>query len=208
MTDDGHGIEPADLERIFEPFFTTKPVGQGNGLGLAQVHGIVAQHGGDVVVRSQPGQGSTFRLELPRQEGVTDEAGTSRMGPRGTETILVAEDERLLRTIVSRILEGAGYRVLLASDGAEAVELFRRNLDAIDLALLDAVMPKRSGWECYEAIRALSDSIPVVFTTGYAPASVLPERDVHNQKLPIIPKPYQPNALLATLREILDAAKD
>ena len=170
VSDDGIGITSEIREHIFEPFFTTKEVGQGTGLGLAMVHGIIKQHDGAIDVLSEPGAGSTFNIYLPksdsqeaRMEGLVISAS-----PGGSETIMVAEDEEDVLSILSKLLESRGYQVLAARDGNEAISVFKANADRIDLVLLDMVMPKLIGRQVYEQIRESGSDVPVIFSTGYS----------------------------------------
>lgn len=208
VSDDGAGMSSEVRGRAFEPFFTTKPVGRGSGLGLATVYGIVEQHGGEIGVESEEGRGTSFFVYLPvagaasRRE--VGEAGARRDEGGGDETILVAEDEALVRGVVARILRRRGYRVLEAVDGDDAVAVFAREPGAIDMALLDVVMPRRGGPSAYaEMIRERPD-LPVLFTSGYAESTsagdALPEGAV------LLTKPYDELELLQRVRGVLDAA--
>jgi CheY-like chemotaxis protein len=206
VADTGCGISPEVKERIFEPFFTTKSVGKGTGLGLAMVYGCVQQHAGTINVYSEPNLGTTFKIYLPITADVDSVADEVVVAPAagGKETILIAEDEPLVRNLAVRILTRAGYSVLVAADGAEAVELFQANADVISLALLDAIMPKLTGRQVYERIKLIKPSLPVVFCSGYHPETgqvkLLMEQGVRT-----VPKPYDPDMLLRTIREILDS---
>ncbi len=206
VADTGSGMSPEVRQRIFEPFFTTKGVGKGTGLGLAMVYGGVQQHGGMINVYSEVGLGTTFRIYLPITVGIDaslDEQPTERTSG-GQETILIAEDEPIVRDLAVRILTRAGYSVLVASDGAEAVELFEANVDAVSMVLLDAVMPKLTGHQAYARIRLTNPNLPVVFCTGYDPDTgqikVLVDEGVR-----VVQKPFDPDVLLRVVRELLDA---
>jgi len=206
VTDTGHGIDAATLERIFEPFFTTKGPSKGTGLGLATVYGVVKQHGGLVTVESEVGKGTTFRVYLqvsPESAASSrcDEDGTSSRG--GTETILVVEDHEGLRELDREILTNSGYKVLAVTDGEEAIQVFRANAGNIDLALLDVMLPKMSGPEVHSRIRALNENVPILFTSGYSPdAELLKKLEAAGH--PLLQKPYSPRELLRKLRETLD----
>lgn len=208
VVDTGIGIDEKDLDRIFEPFFTTKDVGRGTGLGLATVYGIVEQHGGHVHVESQPGQGTRFRVLLPRIAGAAPSCGSSRRAaPRGgSETILLAEDEPMVRDVAMNILERAGYRVVSAVDGKDALAKFEENRESIDLVLLDLIMPKLNGRETSEAIHERDPGIPVVFTSGYI-GDTLPEGSELAEGQEVLPKPYSRAELLLRVRQALDAAR-
>jgi CheY-like chemotaxis protein len=172
VSDTGTGMSSEVVSHIFEPFFTTKPVGQGTGLGLAQVHGIVKQHQGYIGVDTREGQGTTFRIHLPSQ-GVQATESTPRDGElpadkvEAPETILLVEDEERVRKLGQRALESLGYRVLTAADGQEALEVYR-SADWIDLVLTDMVMPGMGGRELMRTLRKMDDSLKAVAVTGYA----------------------------------------
>jgi PAS domain S-box-containing protein len=206
VVDDGVGMAPEIRERAFEPFFTTKPAGRGSGLGLATVYGIVQQHGGTVHVDSEPGMGTKVRIELPAAEETTAAAPPAAplRSPSGGETILVAEDESLVREVVVHMLRRAGYRVLAAADGAEAVASFEANPDGIDLVLLDMVMPSLGGADAYAAMARIRADLPVLFTSGYA------DRSHFSSSVPpaarLLEKPYLAEELLHAVRRILDDA--
>jgi two-component system, cell cycle sensor histidine kinase and response regulator CckA len=206
IADTGHGMAPQIQARIFEPFFTTKEVGRGTGLGLAMVYGVVQQHEGLINVYSEVGLGTTFKIYLP--VGNRTDAATSpdESAPvcGGKETILLAEDEQMVRELAVRTLTGAGYAVLAAADGAEAVSLFEAHADAVSLALLDAVMPKLTGHEVFDRLQLLKPGLPVIFCSGYDP-DMGQVKSLMNEGLSMIQKPYDPDALLRTVRETLDA---
>ena len=149
VSDTGTGMPPDVLKRIFEPFFSTKGVGKGTGLGLSMVYGAVQQHRGMIRARSEPGQGTAFEIDLPVAEAAAEAAAPAASVPAsgGAETILIAEDDPLVRTALVRVLTEAGYVVLAAADGEEAVKVFANNADAISLVLLDMMMPKMNGRE-------------------------------------------------------------
>jgi len=209
VSDSGIGIPPEYQERVFEPFFTTKEVGQGTGLGLATVYAVTKRHGGFVDLQSQPGRGTTFHIFLPAvvqaENGESHEEGPAPI-VGGDETILLAEDEELVRNLATRILEKGGYKVLLARDGDEAVQMFDEHADEIDLCLLDVVMPKRSGKNVYEHIASRAPETAVLFSTGYS-FRVFETGDPSGKEHDLIEKPYQMGALLAKVREILDRRK-
>ena len=162
-------MDVSTLEHIFEPFFTTKELGRGTGLGLSTVYGVVKQHDGVITVDSELGQGTTFRVYLPARSGVPEprEIDRKERGRAGTETILLAEDHHGLREAAHEMLEVLGYKVILAFDGAMAVQCFQANLDAIDIVVLDVVMPGLSGPEAYARMAAMRPNLGVVFTTGH-----------------------------------------
>jgi PAS domain S-box-containing protein len=206
VRDTGAGIPPDVRDHIFEPFFTTKEPGKGTGLGLAMVHGIVQQHSGWIEFTSEVRPGTQFDVFLPLAEhqASSDEAATQTDSPRGRETILLADDEPLLRTLGRTILERHGYRVLLAADGQEAVETFMREPGAIDLAILDVTMPRLSGREAARQIVAIRRGVRMLLASGYAAdtQSVLLEPGVRG----FISKPYRPSELARAVRAALDLA--
>ncbi len=176
VADTGCGIPAANLPRLFEPFFTTKEVGKGTGLGLATVYGILQQHGGWIRVASSPGRGSTFHIGLPATEGPAKPPAPSRSGGsllKGTGTLLVVEDEVPLRRIVEGALRRCGYSVLVAGSGREALGVWERHRDEIDLVLTDMVMPEgMSGGELVDRLRADKPDLAAIFTSGYSPEVV------------------------------------
>ena len=205
MSDTGVGMSPEIRLRVFEPFFTTKELGHGTGLGLATVYGIVKQHDGLLDVSSEPGLGSTFSVYLPLASGdVTDEdKQTPEPLASGTETILLAEDEEVVRDLATEVLERVGYTVIVARDGEEAVALFQQHADEVALAILDVVMPRMSGRAACEKMRALKPGIPIVFSSGYSFAA-LGGDFLERTKAEAIAKPYAPRDLLKKVREVLD----
>jgi two-component system, cell cycle sensor histidine kinase and response regulator CckA len=171
VTDTGVGIDQAAIPHIFEPFFTTKATGKGTGLGLATVYGIVKQHGGFIDVTAPEGGGACFRVYLPAAVGKHEvcEEVLLNAPPRGTETILLAEDHEGLRGTAYEMLQNLGYQVVVCSDGKEALDLFRKDPGGIDLLVMDVVMPSLSGPEAYLEMAVLRPDINVIFTTGYTP---------------------------------------
>jgi PAS domain S-box-containing protein len=207
-TDTGVGMTAQVRERIFEPFFTTKGPQHGTGLGLATAYGIVQQHGGMIDVHSQPGEGTTFTIHLPRHVRATAQSEklpsvrAPRAELRGHETILLAEDEAPVREVVVQILESAGYVVLVASNGSEVVRRLREHQGRVHLAILDVVMPELDGPETWEQLRVLQPDLRVLFVSGYADTR-------QRQRLPegaeLLAKPFTVDDLLAQLRRALDA---
>lgn len=209
VTDTGCGMDAATMEHIFEPFFTTKGTGKGTGLGLSTVYGIIRQHEGMVRVYSELNKGTTFKVYLPAFERPADTVGSKIEGlpPGGTETILVAEDDESLRDLVCRTLEHAGYRVIAAADGAEALELFEKNEKAIQFLLLDVVMPEKGGREVFDGVRGKRPGIPALFASGYS-ENAIHTNFVLEKGMKLIRKPYNANELLRRVREMLDGASD
>ncbi|HTO73599.1 MAG TPA: response regulator [Gemmatimonadales bacterium] len=204
VTDSGSGMTSEILHRIFEPFFTTKGLGVGTGLGLAVVYGIVKNHEGWIEVDSELGRGSSFRIYLPITEVPGARTGAEAMGatPGGSETVLVAEDDPLLRRMVGRTLTRLGYQVILAENGRRALELFGERGHDVDLALLDMVMPEMSGQEVFHEIRRIRPELPVILSTGYS-ETTLQDEVSQNRLVWLLSKPYNQARLTAALREAL-----
>lgn len=205
VSDTGIGMDPATIERIFEPFFTTKEVGKGTGLGLATVFGVVKQHGGFINVYSELGKGTTFRVYLPSDQGVPDppKAESDERPAKGSETVLLAEDHDGLRELAQEILEALGYRVVVATNGKEAVELFKTNPGQIDLAILDVVMPGLSGPDVYLEMSAIRPSLAVVFATGYT-AEAASLTSLVKKGATVLQKPYSAKTLSQAIRGVLE----
>jgi nitrogen-specific signal transduction histidine kinase len=207
VTDTGSGMDEETLEKIFEPFFTTKEVGKGTGLGLAMVYGIIKQHNGYILASSQPGKGTTFSIYLPLTEPAAREPESMQTGspaPRGTETILMAEDNDAVRKMTSTMLNGHGYVVIEAADGEEALRQFREHQDSIHLIILDVVLPKKNGKEVYEEVKRTRPGIKVLFTSGYT-ADVIHSKGIVDEGLHFISKPASIRELLQKVRDVLDA---
>jgi PAS domain S-box-containing protein len=205
IMDTGVGMTSTVMEHAFEPFFTTKARGKGTGLGLSTVIGIVQQSGGFVRVESEPNAGSVFTVYLPRFDGAArpEETGASASLPvGGSETILVAEDEDAVRIFVERILTGAGYRVMAATQGSEALTLADTMPD-LDLLITDVVMPGISGVELAGHLAATHPGLPVIYASGYSEEAIL-LGPVGEDQVPYLPKPFTGEALLTRVREVLD----
>jgi len=207
VSDTGCGMDAETQERIFEPFFTTKELGKGTGLGLATVYGIVRQHQGMVQVYSEFGKGTRFSVYLPSIEPSELYAETEPVerARGGTETILVAEDDPTVRKLAARILENAGYTVLPAGDGREAIEIFNGRKDPVDLIILDVVMPKMGGKPVYDVLHQEHAGLRFLFSSGYG-TEAIHTGFVLNEGIELIQKPYAPDALLRKVREVLDKA--
>ena len=205
VKDTGSGITNQDLSRIFEPFFTTKEVGKGTGLGLATVYGIVSQHGGFVEVTSEQGKGATFDVYLPFvSPGQTElEEALPQILQGGTETILIAEDEEMVRVLAQSILEKAGYTVLLAENGKEALDLFLSRIDDISLVILDVIMPVMGGKAAMHRIREQSPEMPFLFLSGYAANAVIEDAQ-NDDRMLFLAKPYRHTELLDAVRTLID----
>jgi PAS domain S-box-containing protein len=206
VTDSGTGMSPEVRERLFEPFFTTKPVGKGTGLGLATVHGIVSQSGGVIRVDSALGRGTTFEVCFPRSMAAPARpaSGPLPMALRGTETVLLIEDDAQVRGITAQALQKAGYKVLVAADGEQAVGLFGSRSTSIDLVISDVVMPGMNGRRTVEELRRSSPDLKALFVSGYT-HDVISGRGVLDSGLQFLSKPFTPNTLLARVREVLAA---
>ena len=207
FSDTGKGMDKATQERIFEPFFTTKEPGKGTGLGLSTVYGIIKQHKGNIWVRSKISQGTTFEIFLPRAAGPAAELGRKRdtkIMPKGTETILVVEDEEAVRNFVHQVLEGQGYRVFTAPSPEEAKEIFERKGWEVALLLTDVVMPGENGFELYKKLTSRRPSLKVLYMSGYAMDTLIQEGEM-SPDIPILQKPFPPKVLTNKIREILDA---
>ena len=205
VTDSGHGMDEKTRQRVFEPFFTTREVGKGTGLGLSMVYGIIKQHSGYINCYSEPGAGTTFRIYLPLIEKETEKAKAEEhiALSGGTETILLTEDEEEVRKLMKLVLEEAGYKVIEAVDGKEAMEKFRENKDSISLLLLDVIMPRLNGKGVYEEARKIKPGIKALFSSGY-PADFIHKQGILEEGLNFISKPASPHELLKRIREVLD----
>lgn len=206
ISDTGQGIDPEIIVRVFEPFFTTKDVGKGTGLGLATVHGIVKQSQGEIEVSSVLGEGTTFTAYFPMGDG--DESDVQAVPMRiedagGSETILYVEDEDMIRDLAFEILKKSGYRVILARDGVEALDLIRESDNSIDLLISDVVMPRMSGPELAEAALKVSPDLRIFFVSGYSD-DFLAGRDDIAVGIPTLAKPFRAGDLLSLVRSRLD----
>jgi two-component system, cell cycle sensor histidine kinase and response regulator CckA len=206
VRDTGTGMSREVQERIFEPFFTTKGPGHGTGLGLSTVYGIVAQSGGQVFVTSEPGAGSTFTIYLPAHQADIDVAAARP--PRapvrsGAETVLLVEDETLVRQLTHEILRRNGYRVLEAADGVEALAVVRDHAGHIDLMLTDVVMPRMSGHELVELARPVRPDMRILYVSGYSEEAIARQGQL-TDGIELLAKPFTPGVLTAKIRELLD----
>ena len=203
FADTGMGIDEETQKRIFEPFFTTKEVGNGTGLGLSMVYGIIKQHEGFINVYSEPGKGTNFKIYLPLIAPMAGgkETKESFMPPRGTETVLLVEDDERVRKITLSALEDFGYHVIVAFDGEDAISKFKENKDRIQLCISDMVMPKLGGREAYEAMRKIRPDLRVIFMSGYAPDRA---KGIIDEGLDFVSKPVSPTDFLRKVREVLD----
>jgi len=206
VSDTGCGMTDEVVQRIFEPFFTTKGRDKGSGLGLSIVYGIVQRHGGHITVQSAPGQGTTFRIYFPVADAMAEVSiePTPQSAAQGTETILVVDDEQVVLDLTAEMLQRAGYTVIKAHDGEEALELFRRFRNEIALVLIDRIMPKMSGIQCSRQLLSLEPKLKIIMASGMV-------AEEHQSKLAelgvraLVMKPYDVEKLLQTVRRILDA---
>jgi two-component system, cell cycle sensor histidine kinase and response regulator CckA len=208
VADTGSGMDPLTLARIFEPFFTTKPADKGTGLGLSVAFGIVRQSDGHITVQSEPGRGTTFRVYLPRVDDTaraTAPPSPRKTLPRGRESVLVVEDEVMLRKIVRTVLLAQGYRVFDAAVGRDALALLA-TAGPIDLVVTDVVLPGMSGREVVEAVRRLRPEAAVLFISGYADDALIRE-GVLKSEVGFLQKPFSPSILAHKVREVLDARR-
>ena len=208
VSDTGHGMAEETIGRIFEPFYTTKEVGKGTGLGLSMVYGIVKQSGGYVWVYSEPDQGTTFKIYLPRVHQPADLTSTERSPirvSRGTETILLVEDDSQLRELSTGVLSHCGYRVLSAATPEEGIAICESNHHEIRLLVTDVVMPRMNGRQLAERIQRVSPKIRVLYISGYTDNAIV-HYGVLDPGLWFLAKPFTLSALVAKVREVLDSA--
>ena len=206
VSDTGCGMTSEVMERVFEPFFTTKEKGKGTGLGLSVVYGIVKQSGGNIWVYSEPGQGTTFKIYLPAVEGEEGEFWRKEVSgevPRGSEGILVVEDDDSVRELAARFLKKQGYQTFETKRGDEALELFKAHLDSIQMVLVDVVMPGESGPELIKKFREISKNFKVLYMSGYTDNAIV-HHGILDKGVEFIQKPFGFDSLLRRVREVLD----
>ena len=207
VTDTGSGMTKEVQQRLFEPFYTTKAVGKGTGLGLATVHGIVKQSGGDIYVYSEAGHGTTFKVYFPCMTKASDVVMTTAeyraVAPRGSETVLLAEDDEALRALGARVLVALGYKVLVARTGSEALRIVADHQGPIDLIATDVVMPEMNGSQLVERVLEARPDIRVLFMSGYTDDEVM-RRGVIDGQTAFLQKPFTPDLLAQKIREVLD----
>ena len=207
VSDTGNGMDKETQEHIFEPFFTTKEVGKGTGLGLSTIYGIVKQNNGFIWVYSEPGQGTTFKVYLPEVKKDADlekKEQTPVDNPGGSETVLIVEDNDLLRNFAQKALRGYGYRVMDAENGEDALRVCKEHDGQIDLMITDVVMPKMGGREAAERLRPLYPQMKVIYMSGYTDNAIV-HHGVLEPGLNFLEKPFTPEGLARKAREVLDA---
>jgi CheY-like chemotaxis protein len=208
VSDKGQGMTSEVMERLFEPFFTTKAPGKGTGLGLSMVYGIVKQSDGHILVSSEPGRGSTFKLYLPlaRETDAQAEAiaETSVAAAPGHETVLLVEDETAVRKLVSEVLRSAGYHVLSADDGGTALYLAQGYGEPIHLLLTDVIMPKVGGSAVASQLARTRPGLRILYMSGFTEDAVV-RNGILNDSVAFLQKPFSPSQLLSLVRKLLDA---
>jgi len=207
ISDKGIGMDEDTKAKIFEPFFTTKEIGKGTGLGLSVAYGIIQQHNGMIFVESEYGNGTAFIVYLPLMNGNIE--AEDKLPPTidykgGPETILLAEDNAMIRNMMSDLLKGHGYNIITAEDGETAVNLFKKHPNTIDLAILDLMMPRKKGFDVYLDMIKEAPQIKTLFITGYSESEV-ERHEIKRRNLPLLSKPYTIVDLLKNIREILDS---
>ena len=207
VSDTGHGMDSETLDHIYEPFYSTKGIGEGTGLGLAMVYGIVKSHGGYIMCYSEPGQGTTFRIYFPVIRRVAEVQGETAGGEEkivgGSETILLVDDEKILLDIGTSILEGFGYKTITAENGERAIEIFKKGKDHIDLVILDVGMPGMGGHECLKRLHEFDPKLKVIIASGYAAHGRVKET-IDAGAVDFIGKPYRLVDMVKKVRNALD----
>jgi two-component system, cell cycle sensor histidine kinase and response regulator CckA len=206
ISDTGHGMDKEVLNHIFEPFYTTKATDKGTGLGLAMVFGIVKSHMGHITCYSEPSIGTTFKIYLPASDAemASDIPMSTEMPTGGTEIILLVDDDETLRTLGTEMLQVAGYTVLTAKNGREALEVYSRNKDEISLVILDVVMPEMSGKQCLDELTRIDPQAKVLIASGFS--SNGPGKDVlQSRGVEFIAKPFDLKQILLAVRRCLDS---
>ncbi len=204
VSDTGVGMDQETISHIFEPFFTTKEVGKGTGLGLATVYGIIKQNGGFISVYSEPGQGTTFNIYIPRiqEEGEVEIKTSEPAMATGVGTILLVEDDNLVRRMTKGMLETLGYTVLAAESARQALSICKKKDTVIDLMITDVVMPGASGADLRTRVEAMRPGIKVLFMSGYT-SDVIVHHGVLEEGVQFIQKPFAMNDLAQKIRELI-----
>ncbi|MBN2442867.1 MAG: response regulator [Spirochaetales bacterium] len=204
ISDTGVGMDKKTMDRIFEPFFTTKSEGKGTGLGLAATYGIVNEHKGEIYVESTLNKGTVFTIVLPiAVDTISDTKKKERKQiESGEGCILIVDDEYIIRSATSKLLEKTGYEVLTAEDGMEAIEIYKKNMNSIDIILLDLIMPHKSGKDTYYELKAINSDVKIIISSGYTP-------DINTEDLlkagarGFIKKPYKWEELAIIIKKVL-----
>jgi two-component system cell cycle sensor histidine kinase/response regulator CckA len=207
MTDTGSGMDAETRAHLFEPFFTTKPIGKGTGLGLSTAYGIVKQSGGSIEVESLPGKGTTFRVYLPIVEQTISPQkapGISNPVIGGSETVLLAEDQPSIRSVLCEFLESEGYRVLEAQNGNEALEIAKHYTGSIDVLVTDVIMPQLRGIELAKRLTEIYPGLCVILMSGYSEDALVENRLLSERNMTLIQKPFDPEELAQKIRESLN----
>jgi CheY-like chemotaxis protein len=205
VSDTGCGMDRETLSQLFEPFFTTKGEGEGTGLGLATVYGVVKQNDGFINVYSEPGEGTTFKIYLPLHEaGIEErkERKVARIPEGGRETILLVEDESMILSLGQKMMEHLGYRVLAANKPSEALRLAEAHADTIDLLITDVVMPEMTGRELADRLRSVQPDLKVLYMSGYT-ANVIAHHGVLEEGISFLQKPFSVQDLANMIREAI-----
>jgi CheY-like chemotaxis protein len=208
VSDTGHGMDTHTQQHIFEPFFTTKEVGKGTGLGLSSAYAAIQKYGGRIVAKSEPGAGTVFSIYLPRCEQPSadkKEVALRARGARGDETVLLVEDDKVVRRLAHDVLVKAGYHVLEASNGGEALELWISELEKVDLVVTDVVMPVMNGLKLAQELRKHRPDLKILFISGHAEDTLMTSSVVGDFSLAFLPKPFPPELLASKVRAVLDS---
>ncbi len=205
VSDTGHGIAPEVMEKIFDPYFTTKKIGEGSGMGLSIVHGIIKSHGGDITVLSEPGQGTTFNIYLPRVTGILNEQedGSPAKIPTGNEHILIVDDEEQMVAMMNAFFQALGYQVSGYTSSIDALQLFTKHSEDIDLVVTDMTMPKMTGLELAENLLSIKSDIPIILCTGYSEAIDKKTAEAAGIKK-YLSKPIDMKSIAEVIRKVLD----
>jgi PAS domain S-box-containing protein len=203
VSDTGEGMEENTREHLFEPFFTTKPEGKGTGLGLSTVYGIVQQSGATINVDTAPGQGTTFRIYFPRTDAELTDAEEGPVAQRGTERLLLVEDDKSVRELAGRIFRERGYRVTVAADATEALRAFAAAPDQFDLVVTDLIMPGMSGRELVQALHQIRPNLKALYVSGYTEDEII-RRGLHDPGVAFLQKPFTADVLVSRVRALLD----
>jgi CheY-like chemotaxis protein len=208
VSDTGLGMDAETRARIFEPFFTTKEVGKGTGLGLSTIYGIVKQLGGNIWVYSEPGHGTTFKIYFPliQNEVEATQSQTPDEFAGGTETVLLVEDDDVIRELIRDILEMEGYKVLAASRGHEALNICKETEGPVELLITDVVMPEMSGRDLSKTLSEMCPQLKVLYMSGYTDDAVV-RHGVLEEGAAFLQKPFSPDVLARKVREVLDGPK-